>query len=225
MQINENEHIFYRKFSPKFIAIRVTDTYIEIHKSHNSKPVQIHFKNILNIKFMNLRNIQFVIQTKNNKKFSMDAFVIDDIKSLINLLNNKHKTITDYNLRYDKYTGAVSYSNFSMIFTISLFLILTIFMIWAMSTKDYHVSKYYDKNLTIRSIHRSGLICPSNYQTINKTDIENKYIYRFECGFFYKTKLLYEKNITKDEIENIYLNDGAGMFTSDELFKYWKGKI
>jgi hypothetical protein len=55
MQTNNVEYVFDRRFSPKHIAIRVTDKYIEMHKTHNSKPVKVFFKDILNIKFMNNR--------------------------------------------------------------------------------------------------------------------------------------------------------------------------
>ena len=131
----KEETIYYRRFSPNYRAIKVTQAYIEVYKTHDAKAIAIPFEMIEKIAFRNRYNIQFVIYTKDKQVISMDAIAIDDIESLIEHLRTEHKTLVDDNFRYEMYQQAVESTNYTFGYVAFLFILLIVLFVWMIVMK------------------------------------------------------------------------------------------
>lgn len=225
-------HLSYKKDYLKYIIIKITDKYIELNLDP-TKPIKILLRDVVKIEFEQrkvpsilsfqapaFRYPLFIVIRTNILKFQINVDDLEDVEKLINYLNSNipEKNIYLPNIRYLDY---IQNDKIHLNITKIMLAFLILFIFYVFITNDYHVSKFYDRNSTFRFVSRDGYICPRNYQTINYTNKIENYVYRYECGFFYKTFLVYEKNIGEDEVDNIYLNDASGMFTTSELIKYW----
>ena len=208
---------------------RLTDNYIEINTNDNTKLTKLLWEDIDFIQLFTIGNgrtgaviSEIKIKTKDNKYYKISTDSIYKIKSLIDTFNKEYSSKTNIDMRYSAYLNTKETQNFQIIQYISMVLVLFIFLILGTLQISFNASKYYDKNITVKSISTTGNLCPRNYQTINSIKDSDMYIYRYECGFYRKALLIYEEHITKDKIKN--LNEHSDFFTQENLLEYWKSK-
>lgn len=107
--MNENEYIFKRKYTTKYIVIKLTDKYVELHLDYDTKAMKLLWEEI---DFIRLYAItagstplisEIKIKTKNKKFYKIPTDSIENIEFLFKILNGKYKNKTNIDLSYRKY--------------------------------------------------------------------------------------------------------------------------
>ncbi len=157
---------------------------------------------------------------------------LENIEQLFDVLNFWYQNEIDKDLPLD-YSRYLSFAKqekqmysfivFSWIVLIGLFVLLMVyaFAISLLRAQSYgYKYKYtsYDKNKTINYLEDNTFLCPIHFEFINSSENNQIYTYRNECVIGKKMIVLYEKNISREEV--LHYDFEKNQVSTKDMFLY-----